>query len=71
MKGSNAALHANDQRIGALIGRIAGPFLVLQAIAPFVLALVAEHGSDRAALTVVAALALSAFTCFVMLQRPK
>jgi hypothetical protein len=56
---------------GALIGRIAGPFLVMQAIAPLVLALVAEHGSDQAVLTVVAALALSAFTCFVALRRPK
>src|SRR5262249_59975393 len=32
---------------GALIGRIAGPFLLMQAIAPLVLAVVAEHGSDR------------------------
>jgi hypothetical protein len=56
---------------GALIGRIAGPFLVMQAIAPLVLALVAEHGSDRAVLTVVAALALSALTCFVALRPPK
>jgi len=55
---------------GALIGRIAGPFLVMQAIAPLVLALVAEHGSDRAVLTVVAALALIAFMCFVALRRP-
>src|SRR5215510_13188265 len=56
---------------GALIGRIAGPFLVMQAIAPLVLALVAEHGSDQAVLTAVAALALGAFTCFVVLRRPK
>jgi hypothetical protein len=56
---------------GALIGRIAGPFLVMQAIAPLVLALVAENGSDRAVLTVVAALALSALTCFVALRPPK
>jgi MFS transporter len=55
---------------GVLIGRIAGPFLVMQAIAPLVLALVAEHGSDRAVLTVVAALALAAFVCFVALRRP-
>src|SRR5262245_19476065 len=55
----------------ALIGRIAGPFLVMQAIAPLVLAIVAEHGSDRAVLTVVAALALSALTCFVALRPPK
>jgi len=56
---------------GALLGRIAGPFLVMQAIAPLVLALVVEHGSDRAVLTVVAALALTAFTCFVVLRLPK
>jgi MFS family permease len=56
---------------GALIGRIAGPFLVMQAIAPLVLALVAEHGSDRAVLAVVAALALSAFASFVALRAPK
>jgi hypothetical protein len=56
---------------GALLGRIAGPFLLMQAIAPLALALVVEHGSDRAVLTVVAALALTAFTCFVVLRRPK
>jgi MFS family permease len=56
---------------GALLGRIAGPFLLMQAIAPLVLALVVEHGSDRVVLTVVAALALTAFTCFVVLRLPK
>jgi predicted MFS family arabinose efflux permease len=56
---------------GAMLGRIAGPFLVMQAIAPLVLALVVEHGSDSAVLTVVAALALSAFACFVGLRPPK
>jgi len=56
---------------GALLGRIAGPFLLMQAIAPLVLALVVEHGSDRAVLTVVATLALTAFTCFVVLRLPQ
>jgi hypothetical protein len=56
---------------GALLGRIAGPFLLMQAIAPLVLALVVEHGSDRAVLTVVAALALIAFACFVALRLPQ
>jgi len=55
---------------GALLGRIAGPFLLMQAIAPLVLALVAEHGSDSIVLTVVAMLALIAFACFVTLRRP-
>jgi hypothetical protein len=43
----------------------------MQAIAALVLALVAEHGADRAVLTVVAVLALSAFACFVALRPPK
>jgi hypothetical protein len=56
---------------GALIGRIGGPFLVMQAIAPLVLAFVAERVSDPAVLATVAALALVAFACFVSLRRPK
>jgi uncharacterized protein YqgC (DUF456 family) len=55
---------------GALVGRIGGPFLVMQAIAPVVLAFVAERISDAAVLTVVAALALLAFGCFALLRRP-
>jgi MFS family permease len=55
---------------GALIGRIGGPFLVMQAIAPLVLAFVAERISDAAVLGVVAALALLAFGCFALLRRP-
>src|ERR1700704_2465162 len=43
---------------GALLGRIAGPFLVMQAIAPLVLAFVAERASDVAVLAVVAGFAL-------------
>ena len=46
---------------GHLIGRIALPFLMMQAIAPLVLAFVAERASDPAALAVVAAFALMAF----------
>jgi MFS family permease len=56
---------------GALIGRIAMPFLVMQAIAPLVLAFVAEHVSDRAVLVVVACLALVALGCFAMLRKPR
>jgi hypothetical protein len=55
---------------GAIIGRIAGPSLVMQAIAPLVLALVAERGSDAAALALVAGLALVAFGCLVALRPP-
>ena len=41
---------------GHLIGRIGGPYLAMQAIAPLVLAFVAERASDAAVLAVVAAL---------------
>jgi hypothetical protein len=55
---------------GRLIGRIAGPSLVMQAAAPLVLAFVAEHASDAAALALVAALALTALVCFLVIRRP-
>ena len=56
---------------GALIGRIAGPWLVMQAIAPLVLAFVAERASDSAVLALVAMLALVSFICLVVLRPPK
>jgi hypothetical protein len=56
---------------GALIGRIAGPWLVMQAIAPLVLAFVAERASDPAALALVASLALVSFVCLAILRPPK
>lgn len=56
---------------GGLIGRIAGPSLFMQGIAPLTLAYVIERGSDAAALTLVAALALGALGCLLMLRRPQ
>jgi MFS family permease len=55
---------------GHLMGRIGGPFLVMQAIAPLVLAFVAEHGSDPAVLLVVAAFALIAFVALACIRPP-
>jgi MFS family permease len=55
---------------GHLMGRIAGPFLVMQAIAPLVLAFVAERTSDPAVLAVVAGFALIAFVGFAAVRRP-
>jgi len=55
---------------GHLMGRIALPFLVMQAIAPLVLAFVAEHASDPAMLAVVAAFALMAFAGLMAIRRP-
>jgi len=55
---------------GHLMGRIAGPFLVMQAIAPLVLAFVAERTSDPAVLAVVAVFALIAFIGFATIRKP-
>ena len=55
---------------GVLVGRIGGPFLVMQSIAPLVLAAVAERYSDSAALALVAAFALVALASFLAIRRP-
>jgi predicted MFS family arabinose efflux permease len=55
---------------GLLVGRIGGPFLVMQSIAPLVLAYVAERISDAAALALVAVFALIALTSFMVIPRP-
>jgi hypothetical protein len=55
---------------GHLMGRIGGPYLVMQAIAPAVLAFVAERASDPAVLAVVAAFALIAFIAFMAIRKP-
>lgn len=49
---------------GRLIGRIGGPFLVVQSLAPVVLSYVAERASDAAGLVLVAAFAAVALLCF-------
>ncbi len=56
---------------GAVIGRIAGPSLVMQAIAPLILALAVEWASDAAALLIVAVLALISFFCLLLLRPPR
>jgi MFS family permease len=55
---------------GRLMGRLAGPFLLVQSAAPLILAFVIERTSDPAALAVVAGFALIALICFVVLRRP-
>ena len=56
---------------GHIVGRIGGPYLAMQAIAPFVLAFVAERVSDAAVLAVTAAFAAISFTGFAAMRRPK
>jgi MFS family permease len=55
---------------GHLVGRIGRASLVMQAIAPLVLALVAERGSDAAVLAVVAAFAMVSFCGLALVRRP-
>lgn len=54
---------------GRLVGRIGGPFLVVQALAPVALSYVAEHTSDAAGLAVVAAFAVVSLLCFAAIRR--
>jgi hypothetical protein len=55
---------------GRLMGRIGGPFLVVQAMAPVVLTFVAERASDAIGLAVVAVFAAIALVCFVLIRQP-
>jgi hypothetical protein len=55
---------------GRLIGRIAGPFLIIQAVAPLVLAYIAERASDPAALAVTCGFAVAALVCLALIRRP-
>lgn len=55
---------------GRLMGRLAGPFLLVQAAAPLVMAFVVDRASDPAALALAAAFAAAALVCFVLIRRP-
>ena len=55
---------------GRLIGRLAGPFLLMQAAAPLVMAFVLERTSDAAALALAAMFAATALVCFILIRRP-
>jgi len=54
---------------GRLMGRLAGPSLVVQSAAPLVMAFVIEKSSDAAALGLTAAFAATALGCFVVIRR--
>jgi MFS family permease len=55
---------------GRLIGRLAGPFLLMQAAAPVVMAFVVVHVSDAAALALAAGFAAVALASFIVIRRP-
>jgi hypothetical protein len=55
---------------GHLLGRLAGPFLLMQAAAPLLMALVIERASDAAAMALTAGFAVVALVCFVLIRKP-
>jgi MFS family permease len=55
---------------GRLMGRIGGPYLVVQAVAPVVVTYVADRASDAIGLAFVAAFAAIALLCFALIRRP-
>lgn len=56
---------------GRVLGRIAKPFQVTQALAPLALAVVVERASDAAALALTAACTLAALVCMIALRPPR
>ncbi len=53
---------------GRLVGRIGGPFLVVQALAPVVVTYIADRVSDAGSLAVVAGFAVAALICFAFIR---
>jgi MFS family permease len=55
---------------GRMIGQIAAPVLLMQAVGPLLLALVSERLSDGAAIGTVGLFALGALGCLIAIRRP-
>lgn len=55
---------------GLLMGRLAKPFLLMQAVAPLVMAFIVERMSDGAALALAAAFVAVGLACFIVIRRP-
>jgi hypothetical protein len=56
---------------GRVLGRIAKPFQIMQAVAPVALAFVVERSGDPAALAVTAAFGVVSLICLLAIRRPK
>ena len=56
---------------GRLMGRLASPWMLMQAAAPLVMAFVLERLSDGAALALAAGFAALALACFVAIRGPR
>jgi MFS family permease len=55
---------------GRLIGRLAGPFMLMQSAAPLVMAFVVERAGDPAALALAAGFTTVGLICFALIRRP-
>jgi hypothetical protein len=56
---------------GRVLGRIAKPFQIMQAMAPLALAFVVERSGDPVALSVTAAFGVLSLICLLAIRRPK
>lgn len=55
---------------GRVLGRIAKPYQIMQAVAPLALAFVVERNGDPAALAVTAAFGLVSLICLIAIRKP-
>jgi MFS family permease len=55
---------------GRLMGRLASPWMLMQAAAPLVMAFVVERLFDGAALALAAGFAAAALACFIVIRQP-
>ncbi len=58
------------QGYGRLMGRLAAPFLLMQAAAPLIMAFVIDQASDFAALALASSFAAVGLICFIVIRRP-
>jgi hypothetical protein len=56
---------------GRVLGRIAKPFQIMQAVAPLALAFVVERSGDATALAVTAAFGVVSLICLIAIRRPR
>jgi len=55
---------------GRAMGRLSAPWMLMQSVAPLVLAFVIERTSDPTALALVAGFLVAALSCFALVRRP-
>jgi len=56
---------------GRVLGRIARPAQILQALSPFALAYVIDRASDRIALEIIVVMIVLSLLCFVAIKKPE